>query len=616
MDIVAQKIQEIRDKLLNRGISATAILGFLTLCCSLSRIWISGWHPIMYLHIGLYLIVLGLAIWRKYLSYFIRAFIITSLLFILGVSLLVGGGFAAFGLLALFCFSVWATILFGNRAGIISCLLCIVVVGTIGVLVRNGVLTFEPTRFLELNSTVLWVTAIFAVAMSAGIVVVILGALNRQVERLACTLEKKNLEIKEKNRMLENDIAERDRMEQERIQLKGKLQLAKKMEAVGQLAGGVAHDLNNTLVSIVSYPELLLMDLPFNCPLCEPLKMIKKTGFKAATIVNDMLTLARRGLPGTDVFDINSVVNEYFKSSEFDQLISFHQNVQIEIQANKDPLNMQGSFFHISKVLMNLVSNAAEAMPEGGRIVITTEKRHVDEKAGSESQISPGDYAVLSLSDTGLGIPKDDLEKIFEPFYTKKKLGRSGTGLGMSVVWNSIKDHNGYITVESTEGMGTTFVVYLPLTSELASVTKYPYAQEEIKGQGESILVVDDVGEQREIAVKLLQRMGYSVHAVGSGEEAIEYLKMNSVDLLILDMIMDPGIDGLETYKKILEIRPRQKAIIASGFSETERVKEALTLGAGAYLRKPFLYSQVGAVVRTELDKKNRKENGDDRRWN
>ena len=173
----------------------------------------------------------------------------------------------------------------------------------------------------------------------------------------------------------------------------------------------------------------------------------------------------------------------------------------------------------------------------------------------------------------------------------------------MAVVWGSVKDHNGHITVESVEGMGTKFTVYLPITKEPLAAKKLPFSQWSFLGRGESILVIEDVREQREMASRILSKMGYSVHTVGSGEEAIAYLQQASVDLLILDMLMEPGMDGLDTYKKILAIRPGQKALIATGFSETSRVKEAQRLGVGGYLKKPYLPDQIGLAVRVELDK-------------
>jgi CheY-like chemotaxis protein len=195
------------------------------------------------------------------------------------------------------------------------------------------------------------------------------------------------------------------------------------------------------------------------------------------------------------------------------------------------------------------------------------------------------------------------MERIFEPFYTKKVMGRSGTGLGMSVVWGTVKDHGGYIDVQSTKEKGTIFTLYFPITRKELAKDKSRISIEGYKGKGESILVVDDVQEQREIASQILKKLSYSVTSVSSGEEAVDYLKDNSADLLLLDMIMDPGIDGLETYKRIIEFHPEQKALIASGFSESDRVKETQRLGAGAYLKKPFLLEKIGLAVRGELER-------------
>jgi len=173
----------------------------------------------------------------------------------------------------------------------------------------------------------------------------------------------------------------------------------------------------------------------------------------------------------------------------------------------------------------------------------------------------------------------------------------------MAVVWETVKDHKGYIDIESTERKGTTFTLYFPVTRKEVAKDKALVSINDYMGKGESILVVDDVKEQREIATKILKKLGYSVSTISSGEEAVDYLKDNSVDLLILDMIMDPGIDGYETYKRIIEFHPGQKALIASGFSETDRVKEAQRLGAGAYVKKPFLLEKIGVAVRDELNR-------------
>jgi PAS domain S-box-containing protein len=404
-------------------------------------------------------------------------------------------------------------------------------------------------------------------------------------------------------RGLIRDVSERRRADLEKKKLEEKLQQAQKMKAIGTLAGGVAHDLNNILSGIVSYPDLLLMDLPEDSPLVAPLQTIRESGKKAAAIVQDLLTLARRGVSVSDIVNLNDLIHEYLGSPQFEKLKSYHPNVTVEQHLSPTLLNVLGSSVHLSKTIMNLISNAAEAMPDGGTIEILTENRYIDVPIEGYDEVAEGDYAVLTLVDNGIGIAQSDLNRIFEPFYTKKVMGRSGTGLGMAVVWGTVKDHKGYINIRSDEGKGTQIKLYFPVTRKAVKSTDNPRSLENYKGEGQSILVVDDVSEQLEIAKKILSQLGYAVETATSGEKACEYLENHTPDLIMLDMIMPPGIDGLETYRRIISKNSRQKAIIASGFSETERVKEAQKLGAGTYVRKPYTIDKIGLAVKTELSK-------------
>jgi PAS domain S-box-containing protein len=385
--------------------------------------------------------------------------------------------------------------------------------------------------------------------------------------------------------------------------LQSKLLHAQKMEALGSLAAGVAHDLNNILGVVVSYPELLLMDMSEDNPLRSPLLTIKKAGDKAAAIVQDLLTLARREVAISEVVNLNDIISEFLKSPKYENILFFHPGIKAEINLEKNLLNTMGLPFNLSKVLMNLVSNAAEAMMNGGSITISTQNQYFDQPVSAYEDIDAGEYATLAVSDTGTGISKEEFIKIFEPFYTKKKMGRSGTGLGMTVVWGVVKDLKGYIDIESEENRGTKFTLYFPANRRQIPDTKTLTPADTYKAKGESILVVDDVEEQRIILSRILKKLGYKVVTVPSGEEAVAYMQNNSADLLVLDMIMDPGINGLETYKRILKFYPNQKAIIATGFSETEHIKEALRLGVGAYVKKPYGIEKIGRVIRDELDK-------------
>ncbi len=400
------------------------------------------------------------------------------------------------------------------------------------------------------------------------------------------------------------DITEHKRMEEETKLLEERLQRSEKMESLGTLAGGVAHDLNNVLGIIVGYSELILDSVDESSPIKSHLVNIMNGGQKAAAIVDDLLTLARRGVQGRSIVNLNKIVAECQKSPEFANLSFHHPAVKIIADLETDLLNISGSSVHLGKSLYNLISNASEAMPTGGTVAIKTTNQYLDKPIQGYDQIRGGDYVVLSVSDMGEGISANDMKRIFEPFYTKKIMGRSGTGLGLAVVWGTVKDHNGYINVQSEEGKGSTFTLYFPVTREEITTEAVAVAISEYMGNGESILVVDDVKEQRDLAVGMLRTLNYSATSVSSGEEAVAYMKEHVVDLMVLDMIMDPGMDGLDTYRSILEIGPKQKAIIVSGFSESDRVVFARSLGAGAYVRKPYIKEKLGIAVRKELDGK------------
>jgi len=400
------------------------------------------------------------------------------------------------------------------------------------------------------------------------------------------------------------DITDRKRAEEEKRDLQERLNHAEKMEALGTMAGGVAHDLNNVLGVVIGFSELLLVGVDEKSPLRKGLVNIMKGSERAAAIVQDLLTLARRGVTSRSILNLNKIIADNQHSPEFEKLFAYHSAVRISIDLAPDLLNISGSAVHLDKTLFNLISNAGEAMPEGGDLTIRTANQYLAKPIRGYDEVREGDYVVLSVSDTGEGIPAENLKRIFEPFFTKKVMGRSGTGLGLAVVWGTVKDHNGYINIESEEGKGSTFTMYFPVTKEELSADSVSASISEYMGNGESILVVDDVEGQRELASMMLCKLNYTVTTVSSGEEAWAYLKEHQVDLLVLDMIMDPGMDGLDTYRSVLEIHPKQKAIIVSGFSESDRVHAAHDLGAGAYVKKPYVLEKLGLAVKKELARK------------
>jgi signal transduction histidine kinase/CheY-like chemotaxis protein len=383
--------------------------------------------------------------------------------------------------------------------------------------------------------------------------------------------------------------------------LEQQLNRSRKMEALGMLAGGVAHDLNNVLAAIVGYPELILVNMPQESPQRRYIEAVRDSGLKASEIIQDLLTLARQGVSQPVVLDLNTLVERYLASPEYIKLRTNSPDIKVEVRLAPDLLRIKGSPVHLQKTIMNLIVNAYEAQPHGGVIGITTENRYIDQPLPGYERVEEGDYAVLAVADEGIGISKADLEHIFEPFFSKKTLGRSGTGLGMTVVWGTVQDHKGYITVSTAEGRGALFELYFPATREEMVQDSPAISLTDYQGCGQTLMVVDDILEQRELAKAMLDRLGYTASTAASGEEALAYLARQQVDLLLLDMIMAPGIDGLETYQQALLLNPQQKAIIVSGYAETDRVQAAMDLGARRYVKKPYTLIGLAVAVQEAL---------------
>ncbi len=380
------------------------------------------------------------------------------------------------------------------------------------------------------------------------------------------------------------------------VVLERKLARAEKMQAIGLMASGVAHDLNNILSGIVGYPELLLLQLSKDSKLREPIEAIHESGKRAATVVADLLTVARGAAATREVHDLNSLIQQYLDSPECHKLKTLYPNVTYRQQFDAKQANILCSSVHIKKCLMNLVINAAEAIIDDGVIRISTQNQHLDETDDFVGDLKKGDYVVLNVQDTGPGISDNDLEQIFEPFYTKKVMGRSGTGLGLAVVWNTMQDHNGHVQIK-TSGEGTCFQLYFPAIAKQIDVQAESEKTKYLTGSGEHILIVDDEPQLRDLASQMLNTLGYKVDSVCSGELSIKFIEENPVDLMVIDMLMEPGMNGRQTFEEILKLYPNQKAIVASGFAESNDVKTTLKLGAKGFIKKPYLMEQLGQAV-------------------
>lgn len=398
-----------------------------------------------------------------------------------------------------------------------------------------------------------------------------------------------------------DDVTQQIRAEEEKQAMAHSLQRAQKMEAIGLMAGGIAHDLNNTLSAIVGYPELLLLQLPEDSSLRRPLVTIKEAGERAAAVIADLLTVARGAASTRQTANLNVLVREYLNSPEFGDIMSQYPQIHVEQTLAERLPDISCSPIHVKKCLMNLVANSAESISQSGSITLTTFVQVPDQELANRLDLETVRHAVLRVTDSGPCIQESDLNHIFEPFYTKRAMGkRSGTGLGLSVVWNAMKDHAGAV-VAASNSAGTQFDLYFPASAESVTTPAAKQQEHDLRGAGETILVIDDELQQCHLASKILEHFGYKVAYSNSGEEAVEYLESHQADLLILDMIMAPGMNGRQTYAEIRKIHPEQKAIIASGFSESEDVKATLQMGAGAFIKKPYSMNELALAVRNTL---------------
>jgi two-component system, cell cycle sensor histidine kinase and response regulator CckA len=393
------------------------------------------------------------------------------------------------------------------------------------------------------------------------------------------------------------DITDRKRLERQLVQ-------AQKMEVLGNLAAGIAHDLNNILSGLVSYPDLLLLEIPRNNPLYEKISVIQKSGQKASIIVQDLLTFARLNIANAGIINMNTIITEYLDSIEFRHLQEKHPKVTILSHLDNGLMNVKGSSVHLSKVIMNLLHNAIEAMPAGGRVTISTGCASLMTNLDCYETIPAGEYVTTSVVDNGVGISERDLHHIFEPFYSRKTTGKSGTGLGMMIIWATIKDHNGYLDIRSQEGKGTAFTFYLPAVKEPADVQKPRFVLEDYTGS-ETILVADANAAESEITRNMLTKLGYTVLAATGGAEALHMVKIQPVDLVILDVSLDGRPDCLETSKEILRIAQNKKVLVTSNSSGMEQAKELQQCGAEEFLQKPFTLEKLGTTVRKKFHETN-----------
>lgn len=384
--------------------------------------------------------------------------------------------------------------------------------------------------------------------------------------------------------------------------LREQVRLSQKMDAIGTLAGGVAHDFNNSLGVIRAIAELTLLDLEEGNPLRKDLETINGAVDRASALTGQLLAFGRQQVLDPRPVDVNALLSGTIKMIE--RIMG--EDIRLVQCLIGDPLVVEADPGQLEQVLMNLCVNARDAMPEGGEVVIVTERVTVDEEfCATHPWARPGDYARLMVSDTGEGMDSATQAKIFEPFFTTKELGR-GTGLGLAVVYGIVKQHGGLIHVYSEPGKGTAFRIYFPLVQvEPATISAEPSS--ELKGGTETILLAEDDDAVRVTMTKLLKRLGYQVIAVADGEEAVKVLTDGgeTIQLAVLDVVM-PKLGGRQVFERVHALRPGLRFIFATGYSPGTSHTEPIQTLPAEVLPKPYGLRALAQMVRRVLDEEPR----------
>ncbi|MFH1135160.1 MAG: PAS domain S-box protein [Pseudomonadota bacterium] len=395
------------------------------------------------------------------------------------------------------------------------------------------------------------------------------------------------------------DITDRKHAEEEKAILQAQLQQAHKMEAVGALAGGIAHDFNNLLQAITGHTQILLMEKSPDDDDHSSLTAIQEAGNHAAELVRQLLFFSRKADSRRRPVDLNQEVELAGRMLER----TIPKMVDIDLRLGSRLWAINADPVQIEQIMLNLGTNAADAMPNGGKLFITTNNTILNEACIlNEMGAQPGRYVLLTVSDTGEGMDRATVEKIFDPFFTTKEIGK-GTGLGLASVYGIVKSHGGCINCQSAVGQGTTFRIYLPALEQVEDYPARDVAAKPPQGGSETILVVDDEASIRDMALQILKKVGYQVLAASSGEEALDIFSAKSADigLVVMDLGM-PGMGGYNCLRELLRRDPEAKVIIASGYSPHDQVKKSLEAGAMSCVGKPYQLDVLLDVVRTVLD--------------
>ncbi len=383
------------------------------------------------------------------------------------------------------------------------------------------------------------------------------------------------------------DVTERVRMEKKLIQ-------AQKLEAIGTLAGGIAHDFNNLLMGIQGNASLLLFNMDPDDPQCEKLKNIEKYVSSGAELTRQLLGFARRGKYEVKLLNVCKLLSEGTR-----MFGRTRKDISIALNCANGLWSVKADRGQLEQVLLNLYVNAGQAMPEGGRLFVEAGNKRLGPRQAESLQIEAGPYVTISVKDTGIGMDEALQQKIFDPFFTTRAMSR-GSGLGLASAYGIIKNHGGTLTVESRQGEGAAFTIYLPASEQPAEPAP-PARDDALRGSG-ILLLVDDEEMILDVGRQMIQALGYQAVIARSGKEAVEIFQEqgNDIQAVILDMVM-PEMSGAETFERLKHIDPDVRVLLSSGYSRRGQAEEILERGCRGFIQKPFRIEELSRKIKAVL---------------
>lgn len=561
--MASDELGSVVDRLLDVMFAAAASLGLFVVIGSLNR-WVQkGWHPQHLVHLGVYLALLSGYLVSRRASRHVRVAILIVPLWANGAANIVLQGVGGTGTLFLSTACVLAVVLFGLRAAIVTLVASTVVIVAMGVVCSLDLIPWLVEA--RLGSPSEWVAeGTSFVGLVAGFIAILNVVHNA---------------LRQRTMALEREIAERKRIEAQRLELENQLQQAEKLKVIGQLAGGIAHDFNNQLAGIMGYAELLQSERRDDPLVQEYTNAILAPGRRAADLTGKLLAFARRGQYRREPVDLHAVVREVLSLLSR----SIDKNITVVERLDAPQSTVLGDPTLLQSAVLNVALNARDAMPGGGTLTFTTE-------------CAATSLLVLRITDTGQGMDAETLRHVFEPFFTTKAVGR-GTGMGLPAAQGTIQRHGGSVDIESAPGRGTTVVVSLPLAGP-EHIPASPSGRVVIvEGKGH-ILLIDDEATVREMTAQFLRTLGYSVTSVSDAAEALRRYRAESqtIDLVLLDMVL-PGTRGVDVFRALRQHNPEAKILILSGYSADDDARALLSQGALGFIQKPAALSDLSERI-------------------